>query len=122
MSDEDTGYFEAKRLQAEAQRLRDEAFQFRADADIKLRDANYALGQARHRHKEISDFERSIAHREQRLLNELGEAKLIEREQAAEAKLAEARELMGRYEADRHAAAIYLRQCSEREAAEQSAA
>jgi hypothetical protein len=120
MSD-DTGYLEAKRLHAEAQRLRDEAAELNATADRKLRDGNYALGQARHSEANVAAMERSIAAREQKL-KELGEPEFVAREQAAEAKLAEAKALMASYNNDKHAAAIYLRQCSEREAAEQSAA
>src|SRR5262249_2167958 len=93
-------YTELKQMHAEAQRLRDEAAELNATADRKLRDANYAFGQVEHRHRIIADFERSVAQREQRLLNELSEPKLIEREKAAEAKLAEAKDLMARYEAD----------------------
>jgi hypothetical protein len=70
----------------------------------------------------IADLEKSVAAREARLLNELGEAQLVAREKAAEAKLTEAKALMADYNNDKHAAAIYLRQCSERDAAEQSAA
>ena len=70
----------------------------------------------------IADLEKSVAAREARMLNELGEAQLVAREKAAEAKLTEAKALMADYNNDKHAAAIYLRQCSERDAAEQSAA
>jgi hypothetical protein len=119
MSD-DTGYLEAKQMRAEAQRLRDEAAELNATADRKLRDGNYKLGQAEHRQKLISDLERSVAAREAKLV-ELGEAKFLEREQAAADKLKRAEELMASYNHDKHEAAIYLRQCSEREAAEQSA-
>lgn len=111
------GYLEAQQLRAEAQRLRDEAAELNATADRKLRDGNYALGQARHRLDTVTQMERSIAAREQKL-KELGEPELVAREQAAEAKLKQARELMAAYSADKHSAAIYLRQCSEREAAE----
>ena len=86
MSDD---YLEAKRLHAEAQRLRDEAAELNATADRKLRDGNYALGQARHRLDTVAQMERSIAAREQKL-KELGEPELVAREQAAAAKLAEA--------------------------------
>ena len=120
MSDEPS-YLELQQLKAEAQRLRDEATELNATADIKLRDGNYALGQARHRHKEISDMERSISERE-RKLKELGEPEFVAREQAAEAKLAEAKDLMSRYDNDKHSAAIALQQINEREQAERSAA
>jgi hypothetical protein len=120
MSD-DTGYLEAKRLHAEAQRLRDEAAELNATADRKLRDGNYALDQARHTEANVAAMERSIAAREQKL-KELGEPEFVAREQAVAEKLKQAQELMKSYDNDKHAAAIYLRQCSEREAAEQSAA
>jgi hypothetical protein len=102
-------------------RLRDEAAELNATADRKLRDGNYALGQARHTQAIVAQMERSISERE-RKLKELGEPELVAREQAAEAKLAEAKALMATYSNDKHAAAIYLRQCSEREAAEQPVA
>jgi hypothetical protein len=111
MSDEPS-YLELQQLKAEAQRLRDEATELNATADIKLRDGNYALGQARHRHKEISDMERSISERE-RKLKELGEPEFVAREQAAEAKLAEAKALMADFDRERHAAAINLNQLIE---------
>jgi hypothetical protein len=91
---EDTGYLEAKRLHAEATRMRDEAFEFNAEANRKMAEANYLFGQADHRRREIGDFERSIAQREARLLNELSEAKLLERERLADDKLKRAEELM----------------------------
>ena len=95
---DDTGYLEAKRLRAEAQRLRDEAAEHNAQADRKLRDGNYALGQAEHRHRLIADLERSVAQREAKLV-ELGEGKLLERE-----KLAEAKALMADYDKEKYAA------------------
>jgi hypothetical protein len=100
---DDTGYLEAKRLRAEAQRLRDEAAEHNAQADRKLRDGNYALGQAEHRHRLIADLERSVAQREAKLV-ELGEGKLLEREKLAEAKLAEAKALMADYDKEKYAA------------------
>ena len=111
MSDKPS-YTELEQHKAECQRLRDEAAELNATADRKLRDGNYALGQARHRHKEIADMERSISEREQKL-KELGEAKFLEREQAAAIKLAEAKALMADFDRERHAAAINLNQLIE---------
>jgi hypothetical protein len=119
MSDD---YLEAQRLHAEAERMRDEAFEYRAEADRKLAAANRAFGDAEHRHKAIADLERSVAAREVRLLNELSEGQLLKREKAAAEKLQQAEQLMADYNNEKHAAAIYLRQCSERDAAEQSEA
>jgi hypothetical protein len=102
MSD-DTGYLEAKRLHAEAQRLRDEAAELNASADRKLRDGNYALGQAKHRLDTVAQMERSIAERE-RKLQELGEPELVAREQAASASLAAAQELLSQYDKEKYAA------------------
>jgi hypothetical protein len=100
---EDTDYLEVKRLHAEAQRLRDEAAELNWTADRKLRDGNYALGQARHRLDTVAQMERSIAAREQKL-KELGEPELVAREQAAAAKLAEAQELLSQYDKEKYAA------------------
>jgi hypothetical protein len=114
-------YLEAKRLQAEAQRLRDEAAELNRVADIKLRDGNYALGQARHTQATVAQMERSISERE-RKLKELGEPEFLEREKAAAEKLKQAQELMQAYDRDRHAAAISLNQINAREKAELAAA
>jgi hypothetical protein len=120
MSD-DTGYLEAKRLHAEAERKLAEAAELNATADRKLRDGNYALGQARHTQAIVAQTERSISEREQKL-KEFGEPELVAREQAAAEKLKQAEELMAQYRADYHAAAISLNQINEREKAERSAA
>jgi hypothetical protein len=114
-------YLELQQMRAEAQRLRDEAAELNATADRKLRDGNYALGQARHRLDTVAQMERSIAAREQKL-KELGEPELVAREKAAEAKLAEAKALMADYDAAKHGAAIALVQINEREKAERSEA
>jgi hypothetical protein len=105
-------YTELQQMHAEAQRLRDEAAELNARADVKLRDGNYKLGQAEHRHKEIAAMERSIAEREQHL-KELGEPELVAREQAVEAKLKEAQELMASVDKEKHAAAVNLNQLIE---------
>jgi hypothetical protein len=118
---DDTGYLEAKRLHAEAQRLRDEAAEHNAQADVKLRDGNYALGQARHRLDTVAQMERSIAAREQKL-KELGEPEFVAREQAAAEKLKQAEELMADYDKEKHAAAINLNQSFERDKREREAA
>ena len=95
-----------------AQRLRDEAAQFHAGAQKKLADAEYKLGQAEHRLENVAQLERSISERE-RKLKELGEPEFVAREQAAEAKLAEAKALMADFDRERHAAAINLNQLIE---------
>jgi hypothetical protein len=115
-------YLELKQIHAECVHMRDEAFEFRAEADRKLAAADYALGQSEHRRREIADFEKSIVLREARLLNELGEAQLLAREKAAEAKLAEAKELMADYDKQKHAAAININQLIEHDRAELAAA
>ena len=120
MSD-DTGYLEAKRLHAEGQRLRDEAAALNATADIKLRDGNYALGQARHTQAIVSQMERSIAEREQHL-KELGEPELVAREKAAAEKLKQAEELIASVDKERHAAAININQLIEHDKRELAAA
>jgi hypothetical protein len=101
MSDD---YLEAKRLHAEAERKLAEAAELNAAADRKLRDGLYALGQSEHRRREIADVEKSIALREARLLNELAEPKLIEREKIANEKLKQAEELMADYDKEKYAA------------------
>jgi hypothetical protein len=104
MTKSDTpSYLELQQLKAEAQRLRDEAAELNATADRKLRDGNYALGQAQHRLDTVAQMERSIAAREQKL-KELGEPELVAREQAAAAKLAEAQELLSQYDKEQYAA------------------
>jgi hypothetical protein len=103
-----------------ARAYRDEAEQIKKAAEQDLEAARYERGQADHAKRLTEQMERSIAVRE-RKLKELGEPELVAREKAVEAKLAEAKDLMSRYDNDKHAAAIYLRQRSEREAAEQSA-
>jgi hypothetical protein len=84
--------------------MRDEAAEKLANADRKLRDGNYALGQARHTQAIVAQTERSIAAREQKL-KELGEPEFLAREQAADAKLKEAQEVMKDYNAAKHGAA-----------------
>ena len=115
-------YLELKQMHAEAQRLRDEAAELNATADIKLRDGNYALGQASHRRRRIADLERSVQQREARLLNELGEAELIKREKIANEKLKQAEELIASVDKERHAAAININQLIEHDKRELAAA
>jgi hypothetical protein len=104
-----------------ARAYRDEAEQIKKAAEQDLEAARYERGQADHRHRLIADLEKSVAAREARLLNELSEGQLLAREKAADAKLTEAKALMADYNNDKHAAAIYLRQCTEREQAEVAA-
>jgi hypothetical protein len=106
----------ARAAYAEAEKLKKSAEQDRAAAE-------YVQGQAERSLREIQMLEKSLAAREQHL-RELGEAELIAREQAAEAKLAEAKALLAEYHNDRHAAARALIAINEREKAarEQAAA
>jgi hypothetical protein len=79
-------FIEAQQLRAEAERMRSEAIADRRAAEEIQANARYMLGQAEHRRREIATVEQSISNRE-RHLAELGEAQLLAREQAAEAKL-----------------------------------
>ena len=104
-----------------ARAYRDEAEQIKKAAEQDLEAARYERGQIEHAKRIMEQTERSIAAREKKL-KELGEPELVAREKATADKLKQAQELMKAYNNDKHAAAIYLRQCSERDAAEQSAA
>ena len=104
-----------------ARQARDEAEQHRKAAEKDLAEAQYLRAQSARDRAEIAELEQAISRREQ-ALQQAGEPEFIRREQEATDKLKQAQELMQAYSNDRHAAAIYLRQCSEREAAEQSAA
>jgi hypothetical protein len=104
-----------------AKSYRNEAEQIKKAAEQDLEAARYERGQIEHAKRIMEQTERSIAARE-RKLKELGEPELVAREQAAEAKLAEAKDLMSRYDNDKHSAAIALQQINEREQAERSAA
>ena len=104
----------ARAAYAEAEQIKKAAEQDRAAAE-------YERGQVEHRHRKIMQIERGIAEREKRLV-ELGEAKPVAREKAADDKLKQAQQLMKAYDKDRHAAAIALTQINEREKAERSEA
>jgi hypothetical protein len=104
-----------------AKMYREEGDKLRGQANADLEAARYERGQIEHAKRIMEQTERSIAERE-RKLKELGEPELVAREQAAAAKLAEAKALMATYNNDKHAAAIALQQINEREKAEQSAA
>ena len=106
-----------------ARAYRDEAEQIKKAAEQDLEAARYERGQADRSLREIQVLEKSIARREQRLV-ELGEPKLIEREKAAEAKLKKAQAVMKDYNATRHGAARAIVEINAREKAEreQSAA
>ena len=104
----------AKAAYAEAEKLKKAA-----EADRGA--AEYEKGQAEWRYREMAQLERNIAAREQHL-QQLGEARLLERERVADDKLKQAQELMASYNRDKHAAAIYLRQEAERDKAKRSAA
>jgi hypothetical protein len=100
-----------------AKMYREEGDKLREQASADLEAARYERGQIEHAKRTMEQTERSIAVREQKL-KELGEPEFAAREQAAEAKLAEAKTLLAQYSADRHGAAIALQQINEREKAE----
>jgi hypothetical protein len=103
----------ARAAYAEAEQLRK-----RAVADLAAAKDEHA--RAARCLRDTQELEANISRREARLV-ELGEPQLVAREQAAEAKLAEAKALMATYNNDRHAAAIALTQINEREKREQAA-
>ena len=114
-------YSELEAARAVAERLAQEAAADRKAAAEDRKAAEYARGQADFRQRTAEDHNRAAGERV-RWLEEHDEAKVRAIVAAAEQKLAEAKALMASYNADKHSAAIYLRQCSEREAAERSAA
>jgi hypothetical protein len=83
--------------------------------------AEYDRGQADWRLREIQALEKIISAREKKL-EELGEATLLAREKAADAKLGEAQTLLAQYHADRHGAMISLQRIDAREKAERGEA
>jgi hypothetical protein len=106
---------------AAAKAFRDEGAELRKQATAELNEARELRDQAARDRKDIAEAEAAISRRELRL-TQLNEAKLVESEQAAAAKLAEAKALLATYNNDRHAAAIALQQINEREKAERSEA
>jgi hypothetical protein len=86
-----------------AKMYREEGDKLREQANADLEAARYERGQAEHAKRLTEQMERSIAARE-RKLKELGEPELVAREQAAEAKLAEAQELHSQYDKEKYAA------------------
>ena len=103
-----------------AKAIRTEAEQHHKAGDEAFAKAEYERGQIEHAKRLIEQTERGIAARE-RWLEQHDEAKVRAIVAGAEQKLAEAQELMKDYDKEKHAAAIYLRQRSERDAAEQVA-
>ena len=104
-----------------AKAYREEAEEIKKSAEQTLAQAEYERGQAEHARREIAQIEKGVAERERRLA-QLNEAELVAREQAAEAKLAEAQELMRNYDQSGHAARLAIIAIDEREKAERSAA
>jgi hypothetical protein len=100
---------------------REEGDKLREQANADLEAARYERGQADRNLREVQVLEKSIAAREQKL-RELGEPELVAREKAADAKLAEAQELMRNYDQSGHAARLAIIAIDERERAERSAA
>jgi hypothetical protein len=97
-----------------------EAEKLKKAAEQDLEAARYERGQAEHRLRTAEDNLRAAAECK-RWLEQHDEAKVRAIVAGAEQKLAEAQELMKDYDKEKHAAAIYLRQRSERDAAEQVA-
>ncbi|MFZ2082665.1 MAG: hypothetical protein WAV38_39615 [Xanthobacteraceae bacterium] len=120
---------EVAHFHAEGLRLRWEAAEMLKRAEAKDHDGEYKLGQSDWRLREIQALEKNIAAREKKL-EELGEAALLAREQAADDKLKQAKELMASWDTVKHGAAQALidinkrdaRAAAAREKAEQSAA
>jgi hypothetical protein len=104
-----------------AKMYREEGDKLRERANADLEAARYERGQIEHAKHIMEQTERSIAARE-RWLEQHDEAKVRAIVAAADAKLAEAKDLMSRYDNDKHGAAIALQQINEREQAERSAA
>ncbi len=121
MSEEFMTATEVARFHAEGLRMRTEAEVLRKRAAEDRAAADYALGQAEHRRKEIAATEAGISKRERKLA-ELQEPAFLEREKATDAKLAEVKVLMAQYSADKHGAARALVAINEREAAREAAA
>jgi hypothetical protein len=116
MSDDDSAELKlAKKIRAEAEQLKKSA-----PADLEAAKDEHA--RAARCLRDTAELERNIAAREHRLKTELAEDVLRAREAAAAAKLAEAKDLMSRYDNDKHGAAIALQQINEREKREQAAA
>src|SRR5262249_12770055 len=116
MSDRPT-YSELEAARAVAERLAQEAAADRKAAAADRQKAEYAWGQSEFHNREASAKIATVVERERHLKEDLHEDALLARERAAVEKLKQAQELMADYNNAKHAAAIYLRQCSEREAA-----
>jgi hypothetical protein len=101
MSDDDSLELKLAKL------ARDGAAADRKAAAADREAAEYERGQASRSLHECQVLEKSIATREQKL-RELGEDALVARERAADAKLAEAQQLLASYDAAKHAAALKL--------------
>jgi hypothetical protein len=104
-----------------AQRLRDEAAELRKAAAADREAAAYDRGQIEHAKRIIEQTEKSITAREQ-ALKQAGEPAFLARVAAADKALADAQELMSRYNKDWHAGVIAFQQINAREKAERSAA
>ena len=98
-----------------------EAEQLRKSAAADLEAAKDEHARAARCLRDTQELEKNLARREE-ALRKAGEPDFVRREQEAAKALADAKALMAAYSNDKHAAAIYLRQCSEREAAEQPVA
>jgi hypothetical protein len=98
----------------EARQALARAEQERRAAAKDLAAASYEREQTERRHRDIAELEANISRREAKL-KELGEAALLEREAAADAKLRQAEELLARYDKDRHRAVLALAAIDQRE-------
>ena len=103
-----------------AKKIRDEAEAHHKAGDEAFAKAEYALGQADHRHRAMVELEANISRREAKL-KELGEAEFVAREKAAAAKFAEAKAIMADYNSTKHGAARALVEINEREKREHAA-
>ena len=105
---------EVAQFHAEGLRLRTEAEVLRKRAAEDCAAAEYERGQAEHRLRTVQATEAGISKREV-ALKAAGEPEFLARVAAADRALADARELMGRYDRDKHHAALALAAIDKRE-------
>ena len=122
MSEEFMTATEVAQFHAEGLRMRTEAEVLRKRTAEDRAAADYALGQAEHRLKTVQATEAGISARETQARRSSKSRRSLEREKAADAKLAEAKAVMAQYSADKHGAARALIAINEREAARGKAA
>ena len=103
-----------------AVRFRNEGEVLRKQAAADLEAAQTERAHIERRHRDIAELEANISRRERKLA-ELQEPAFLEREKAADAKLAEAKALKADWDAVKHGAARALVAINEREAREAAA-